>query len=55
MTHAMLTKISKSVEKPGDILWNFTKFLVDRDGNAVKRFDPTVEPAKIDSQIAELI
>lgn len=28
----------------GDIKWNFTKFLVDRNGNVVKRFEPDVKP-----------
>jgi glutathione peroxidase len=28
----------------GEIKWNFTKFLVDRDGNVVKRFEPAVTP-----------
>ena len=28
----------------GDIQWNFTKFLVDRNGNVVKRFEPAVTP-----------
>jgi glutathione peroxidase len=28
----------------GDIKWNFTKFLVDRKGNVVKRFEPDVKP-----------
>ncbi len=28
----------------GDIKWNFTKFLVDRDGHVVKRFEPAVTP-----------
>jgi glutathione peroxidase len=28
----------------GDIKWNFTKFLVDRNGNIVKRFEPDVTP-----------
>jgi glutathione peroxidase len=28
----------------GDIKWNFTKFLVDRNGNVVKRFEPDVTP-----------
>ena len=38
-----------------DIKWNFTKFLVDREGNVVDRFEPTITPEKIDSKIAELI
>jgi len=37
------------------IKWNFTKFLVDKEGNVVERFSPTVEPAKIDSKIEELL
>jgi glutathione peroxidase len=28
----------------GDIKWNFTKFLVDKDGNVVQRFEPAVTP-----------
>lgn len=38
-----------------DIKWNFTKFLVDRQGNVVSRFAPTVTPEEIDSKIAELL
>ncbi|MDE6749400.1 MAG: glutathione peroxidase [Lachnospiraceae bacterium] len=38
-----------------NIKWNFTKFLVDRKGNVVERFAPTVTPEKIDEQIKELL
>ena len=38
-----------------DIKWNFTKFLVDRQGKVVSRFAPTVTPEEIDSKIAELL
>ncbi|MBC7764847.1 MAG: glutathione peroxidase [Hyphomonadaceae bacterium] len=38
-----------------DIKWNFTKFLVDKEGNVVARFSPTVKPQDIDAKIAELI
>lgn len=37
------------------IKWNFTKFLVDRSGNVVERFAPTVTPEKIDEKIAKLL
>ena len=37
------------------IKWNFTKFLVDREGNVVSRFAPTTTPEKIDSAVANLI
>ena len=37
------------------IKWNFTKFLIDRDGNVVARFSPTTTPDKIDSKIEKLL
>ena len=37
------------------IKWNFTKFLVDRDGDVVARFAPTKTPEQIDSSIAKLL
>jgi len=39
----------------GRITWNFTKFLVDREGNVVKRFAPNVEPEQISVSIEKLI
>ena len=38
-----------------EIKWNFTKFLVDRDGNVVKRYSPTCEPEKIEKDIESLL
>lgn len=37
------------------IKWNFTKFLVDKEGNVVARFAPTVTPEKIEADIKELL
>lgn len=37
------------------IKWNFTKFLIDKDGNVVKRFESAVEPMKIENEILKLI
>lgn len=37
------------------IKWNFTKFLVDREGNVVDRFPPIETPEKIDKKIEELL
>ena len=39
----------------GVIKWNFTKFLVGRDGEVRARFAPTVTPAHIEPRIAELL
>lgn len=37
------------------IKWNFTKFLVDRDGNVVERFSPMDTPEKMESSIVNLL
>ena len=41
--YAYLTKQTGDAIK-GEIKWNFTKFLVDRNGNVVQRFEPAVTP-----------
>ena len=47
-------------EQPGDgdtsdIAWNFTKFLIDGDGNVVRRYEPTVTPEDIATDVADLL
>ncbi len=37
------------------VKWNFTKFLIDRDGNPVARFTPTVKPEKLEKHIERLL
>ena len=37
------------------IKWNFTKFLIDRKGNIVKRYEPMTKPEKIEQDIKGLI
>ncbi|MCR5277447.1 MAG: glutathione peroxidase [Bacteroidales bacterium] len=54
-TRKLLKGISKSVEKDSDILWNFTKFLVNRDGTVVKRFAPTAEPESFEADIEAML
>ena len=41
--------------KPGDIGWNFTKFLVDGAGNVVERFEPQVTPEEIEPRVKALL
>lgn len=38
-----------------DIKWNFTKFLVDKYGNVVKRYAPTTTPEDIEEDIVKLL
>ena len=38
-----------------NIKWNFTKFLVDRDGEVIDRFAPTVTPAKLEDRVKEVL
>jgi glutathione peroxidase len=52
---ALFKTISKSVEKDSDIKWNFTKFLISRDGATVKRYPPTTEPKVIEKDIEEML
>ncbi len=37
------------------IKWNFTKFLIDKDGKPVKRFAPTTKPEKIDTYLESFL
>ena len=54
-TRTMLKGLSKSVEKDSDILWNFTKFLINRDGTAVKRFPPVTTPEEMEEDIKAML
>ncbi len=52
---AMLSKIDKDYKNNSEIKWNFTKFVVDRSGNVVARFEPTAKMADVDSCVAGLL
>ena len=51
----MLKGIDKDYKNNPEIKWNFTKFVVDRSGNVVARFEPTEKMDKIDKFVGELI
>ena len=55
MAMKAISKMSPTCKKDGDIVWNFTKFLVDKNGNAVKRYDPTFDPKEIENDLEELL
>lgn len=42
--YKFITAKDRHGELGGELRWNFTKFLVSRDGKVVKRFEPTVKP-----------
>jgi glutathione peroxidase len=48
-----------TAKKPGfignSIKWNFTKFLIDAEGNIVDRFAPTTSPLKLEASIKKLM
>ena len=52
---ALLKTIDKDYKNNPDIKWNFTKFIVDRDGNVVARFEPTADMADVEKCVASLI
>ena len=52
---AMLKKIDKDYKKNPDIKWNFTKFVVDREGNVVARFEPTADLKDVEACIKSLL
>ncbi|WP_026651446.1 glutathione peroxidase [Butyrivibrio proteoclasticus] len=53
--NVMLKKIDKDYKNNPDIKWNFTKFIVDRDGNVVARFEPTQKMEDVADCVSKLI
>ena len=53
MKMGMVKGLSKTYKKKEDIMWNFTKFLVNRQGEVVARFEPTEKPESFENKIKE--
>ena len=51
----MLSRNDPDYASNPDIKWNFTKFLIDRKGRVVARFEPVVTPAELEEQISALL
>ncbi len=47
--------LSKTTKNEGDIKWNFTKFLVDKEGNVIERYSPTFKPEDMEDDIKSVI
>ena len=54
MLSIAVKKSDKEYKNNGNIKWNFTKFLIDRNGNIVERFEPT-DMKNLKSKIQELV
>lgn len=55
--HPLFTFLKKALPGTlgGRIKWNFTKFLIDTEGNPVKRFGPSTKPEDIEEEIVKLL
>ena len=52
---ALFRKISDSAKTDSDIQWNFTKFLISRDGKTIQRFAPVAEPKDFEKDIQAML
>ena len=55
MMDGMLRRQDADYDKKADIKWNFTKFLVSRDGQVLKRYEPTDKMSAVEADIAMLV
>ena len=55
MAMKAVEKISKTIEKDSDIKWNFTKFLINKEGDVVARFEPTKDMKVVEEEIKKLL
>ena len=52
----MVDSLSKSEgREEGGVRWNFTKFLISKDGSVIKRFAPTTTPEELDAEVAAML
>ncbi len=51
----MLSAADADYKKKPSIKWNFTKFLIDRNGKVVERYEPTEEIYTIEERLKELL
>jgi glutathione peroxidase len=51
----MFSEADSEWDKKPDIKWNFTKFIIDREGNVVARFEPTADMAQVEACVKSLL
>ena len=50
-----VSKLSSSTKKENDIKWNFTKFLLDKNGKVIRRLSPIENPKRLEDDIIKLL
>jgi len=50
-----ISNIRPEADGTDEVKWNFTKFLVDRDGTVIKRYEPPVSPADIKADLEQYL
>ncbi len=55
MMSGVAKKMDKDYKNNPDIKWNFTKFLINRDGEVLERFEPTHDMADVDAKVEALL
>ncbi|HAW08332.1 MAG: glutathione peroxidase [Chloroherpetonaceae bacterium] len=53
--HPLYQYLKANSQDNADIRWNFTKFLIDKNGNIIKRYEPAVTPAEIENDIKAIV
>lgn len=48
-------KLSSTCKNEGDIVWNFTKFLIDKEGKLIRRLAPIEDPMLLEEDIIKLL
>ncbi len=55
LLNSMLERTDPDFRSKPDIKWNFTKFLIDRNGTVVERFEPTTDMSLVEARVKELL
>ena len=55
MMEKLYNESNPEPRKHDDIQWNFTKFLIDREGKVVARFEPTLDMKEVEAQVEALL
>ena len=53
--NGVVKKMDKDYKKNGNVKWNFTKFLINRDGEIAARFEPTAAMKDVKEKVEEIL